>query len=128
MANKGLPKKYAKMGFKKGWAAYKRSKRSTPAKRKVGNMAKRRSYRRTVRRARSFGGGMKPIIDGVLAGALGGVLTNYIGGYGHAAATVGVGYFRNNVTLKTEGAREIGAMLASNFFGGSGINSGGFWE
>jgi len=120
------------MGFKKGWAAYKRSKRSTPAKRKVGNMAKRRrSYsraRRVYRRARSSGGSMKPIIDGALAGALGGVLTNYIGGYGHAAATVGVGYFRNNVTLKTEGAREIGAMLASNFFGNGTGGTGGFWE
>lgn len=29
MAKKGLPKKYAKMGFKKGWAAYKKAKGKT---------------------------------------------------------------------------------------------------
>lgn len=28
----GLPKKYAKMGFKKGWAAFKRSRKSSRAK------------------------------------------------------------------------------------------------
>ena len=32
MAKAGLPKKYAKMGFKKGWRAYKASKRKTRRK------------------------------------------------------------------------------------------------
>lgn len=46
----GLPKKYAKMGFKKGWAAYRRSKGSRKASRTsrprtVKRMARRRSYR-----------------------------------------------------------------------------------
>jgi len=67
----GLPKKYAKMGFKRGWAAYKRSKRSrSPARRttknKVVRTARKRSYRRTYRRARTAGGSMKPIIDGLI--------------------------------------------------------------
>jgi hypothetical protein len=42
MARKGLPKKYAKMGFKKGWAAYKRSKRG----RKRKSPARKKTYRR----------------------------------------------------------------------------------
>jgi len=44
----GLPKKYAKMGFKKGWKAYKRTKRPTIRKvksRGIKTMAKK-SYRR----------------------------------------------------------------------------------
>jgi hypothetical protein len=53
----GLPKKYAKMGFKKGWAAYKKSKRKTtttrkrtvkrktaPTKRRRSTVARRRKY------------------------------------------------------------------------------------
>ena len=59
MARKGLPKKYAKMGFKKGWAAYKRSKnkgkrkrkstkkRASPKRRRRSTMARRKSYRRS---------------------------------------------------------------------------------
>jgi len=48
----GLPKKYAKMGFKEGWRAFKASKkkrRSNPqktTKRKVRRMARRKSRRR----------------------------------------------------------------------------------
>ena len=91
-------------------------------------MARRRSYRKIYRRARGGGGSMKPIIDGVLAGAAGGLASNYVGAYGHPVATLGIGYFRNNVTLKTEGARELGAMLVSQFMGGGGGagNGGGF--
>lgn len=51
----GLPKQYARMGFSKGWRAYKAS-RSAPAKVKVNNMAKRRSFKRSFRSAARRGG------------------------------------------------------------------------
>lgn len=129
MARKGLPRKYAKMGFKKGWAAYKRSKgttrRSTTTRRRRPTMARRRSYKKIYRRARSGGGSFKPIIDGVLAGAAGGLASNYVGEYGHPVAALGIGYFRNNTVLKTEGARGLGAMLVNQFMGGGGNGKGG---
>ena len=56
---------------------------------------------------------MKPIIDGLIAGVAGQLASKYIGNWGHPAATLGIGYFRKNVTLKTEGARELGAMLVT---------------
>jgi len=45
----GLPKKYAKMGFKKGWAEYNKvrnRRKSTGTKRTVKRVAKRRSYKK----------------------------------------------------------------------------------
>ena len=43
----GLPKKYAKMGFKKGWRAYKATKRKSPTKKRGGGkVAKRMTTRR----------------------------------------------------------------------------------
>jgi len=129
MARKGLPRKYAKMGFKKGWREYKKTlnkstRRRTTTIRRNKPMARRRSYRRVVRRARGGGGSMKPIIDGVLAGAAGGFASNYLGAYGHSVATLGIGYFRHNNVLKTEGARELGAMLVGQFTGGNGGGGG----
>jgi len=129
MAKKGLPKKYAKMGFKRGWAAYKKSKRTTtrrtyarPTKRKVRPMARRRSYKRTYRRARSFGGGMKPVIDGLMVGAAAGFLRGKVP-YADPIATLGIGYFRNNATLKVLGGVELGEALLGGMFGGG--NGGG---
>jgi len=65
---------------------------------------------------------MKPMLDGFIAGFAGQFATKYIGNYGHPAATLAVGFFRKNQVLKTEGARELGAMLATNipFLGGNG--------
>jgi hypothetical protein len=49
MGRQGLPKKYAKMGFKKGWKAYKASKRGRSTKRTYRPKAtKRRSHSRTA--------------------------------------------------------------------------------
>lgn len=84
--------------------------------------------RRIYRRARGGGGGLKPIIDGLIAGAAGGIATKFIGAYGHPAASIGVGYFRNNNVLKTEGARELGAMLVAQFTGGGGAGNGGYFN
>jgi len=44
----GLPKKYAQMGFKKGWRAFKASKRSTQRKRTT---TRKGGVRKTARRA-----------------------------------------------------------------------------
>jgi len=59
----GLSKKYAKMGFKKGWAAYKRTKRKTKSstikykpKRKKRTMAKRKTKRRSYKKSTSIMG------------------------------------------------------------------------
>jgi hypothetical protein len=93
-------------------------------------MARRRGRTRyrtrtIVRRARTGGGSFKPIIDGFLAGAGGQFASKYVGIYGHPVATIGVGYFRNNNVLKTEGARELGAMLVANMVGGK-LAGGGY--
>jgi hypothetical protein len=53
MVKRGLPKKYAKMGFKKGWAAYRRSG-STKSTRRVSRMAQK-TRRRTTRRSKFTG-------------------------------------------------------------------------
>lgn len=130
MARKGLPKKYAKMGFKKGWAAYKRTKRSTARPKPKGRktMAKGKS-KKAYRYARGGGGRYKTIIDGILAGAGGALAEKYVGNIGHPAVTLGVGFFRNNNVLKTEGARELGAIAIQQFLGGGGVSGGGgFFE
>jgi hypothetical protein len=125
MARKGLPKKYAKMGFKRGWAAYKRAKRTptrkTYTKRKRGvYTARRRSYKRYYRRARGGGGGAKQIIDGVIVGAAGAFLNGKIP-YAAPIATLAVGFFRHNATLKTLG----GIQIAQALMGGAGLGNGG---
>ncbi len=48
MAKPGLPKKYAKMGFKKGWRAFKATKRATTQKRRS---TRKGGVRKTARRA-----------------------------------------------------------------------------
>lgn len=70
----GLPRKYAKMGFKKGWAAY-RSKRKTPkkkTKKRSSAMARRKGVRgrarRTYRKFRRSRQNVIPVVD-ILHGA-----------------------------------------------------------
>lgn len=99
----------------------------------------RRAYRYAAPRARRYarGGGLKgmlggaatkPIVDGLLAGAGGQILTKWLGNWGHPVATVGVGLWQNNNALKTEGARELGAMLATMLpFVGGGRTPGGVY-
>ena len=48
MPKPGLPKKYAKMGFKKGWRAFKASKRATTQRRRS---TRKGGVRKTARRA-----------------------------------------------------------------------------
>jgi len=131
MARKGLPKKYAKMGFKKGWAAYKKARR-TPVRRKTTRrkgrtMARRRTYRRKARRAYTARGGMKPIIDGLIGGVAAEAGQKFLGGYGGALGTTAAGYFLKNSTLKTIGGFQLGSMLGDQLpvIGGGG-KVGGF--
>ena len=111
----------------------KRTVRRAVKPRVVYMARRRRSYSRArsyARRARGGGGGgnMKGIIDGVLAGAAGGLATKYIGAYGSPIATLGVGWFRKNPTLTTLGGMQIGNMLVSQFVGTSGSSSGSFFQ
>ena len=63
---------------------------------------------------------MKPIIDGLLAGAGAGLIKNFVNfPMADDLALLGVGYFRKNNTLKTLGA--IG--LAGDLLNFSGIGN-----
>jgi hypothetical protein len=72
-----LPKKYAKLGFKRGWAAFNKLKRKSKTKtRSVFNMARRRKggfrrfAKRTYRKAKSgftFGNVTKVLIGAAIA-------------------------------------------------------------
>lgn len=68
---------------------------------------------------------MKPILDGAIAGVAGGILSNWLGGYGRPAGHLAVGYFRKNNTLKTIGGVELGEALAGGIGGMFGGNGGG---
>lgn len=130
MARKGLPKRYAKMGFKKGWKAYKRSKRKS---RKGGYKVARR--KRSYRRRASSGlknlfgmSSMNTIIKAMVAGTITGALQNAIpdnalGGYGDVAALGVVGAVTKNKTLQTLAGYQLGAKLASGFTGQTGTTS-----
>jgi hypothetical protein len=96
-------------------------------------MARRRKTRtvyRYARRATRYkrgSGKFNNIITGIIAGVLGSFASKYIGGYGHPAAAIGVGYFKNNSVLMTEGGRELGSQIAQMipFVGGSTIGGVG---
>lgn len=95
-------------------------------------MAKKKGRYKQKAKGYARGGGLgglitKPIIDGLIAGGLGQFASKYIGLWGHPAATLGVGIWQNNSTLKTEGAREIGAMIAQQLpVVGGGRTGGGY--
>jgi hypothetical protein len=72
----GLPKKYAKMGFKRGWAAYnrlKRGSRKSKSKKVTYKMARRRRFgkvRKFYRKhSAGFGNIGKILAGGILAAA-----------------------------------------------------------
>ena len=88
----GLPKKYAKMGFKKGWAAYNRSKKSTssPVKRRKTKtkyvrktMAKKKTTRRKANNSmKIFGVNVAkmgaPVGYGMLRGKTSAMIAPYV--------------------------------------------------
>jgi len=68
----GLPKKYARMGFKKGWRAFKASKRSTQRKRttRTGGVRKiaRRAYKNNPKRRSMKKSIPHPSVTGMASG------------------------------------------------------------
>lgn len=138
MASKGLPKKYAKMGFKRGWAAYKKAQRTPTRKRSVAatnrrvktTARRRRSYRRTARRAYTARGGMKPIMDGAIGGVAAEAGQKYLGAIGAAGGTIAAGYLLKNNTLKTLGGYQLGSYLGDQLpvIGGGGSVAGSAFE
>lgn len=113
------------MGFKRGWAAYKSSKRRTvaPVRRKTNMARRRRSYpraRRSISGVRGLGGGgvVGNILDGVIVGAVQGMVpANALWGYGDSLVPIGVGWFRKNKTLQTIGGYQLGLKVAQGFSG-----------
>lgn len=91
-------------------------------------MAKARTRYRTrvktvYKKSRGGGGSMKPIIDGLMAGAGANLLSKYVNiPMADDLAILGVGYFRNNATLKTIGALGLGSDLVSMGLGGQTKN------
>lgn len=89
-------------------------------------MARRRRYaraRRTYRKARGFGGGgiVGNVVDGVLTGAVQGMIPNdALMGYGDSLAPIAIGWFRKNKTLQTIGGYQLGLKIASSMTGGGG--------
>ena len=123
------------MGFKKGWAAYKKTKRTTrtTSRRKpkqVNRTMARRRYKRAARRAYGARGGMKPIMDGAIGGIAAEAGQKFLGGYGGALGTIAAGYFMKNATLKTIGGYQLGSMLGDKIpmIGGGGTVAGGAFE
>jgi len=79
--------------------------------------------KKTYKRARGMGKGklIGNVIDGVLVGAIQGVIPNdFLMGYGDSLVPLGVGWFRKNPTLQTIGGYQLGLKLASSFSSGGG--------
>jgi hypothetical protein len=126
---KGLPKKYAKMGFKRGWKAYKRSKRIKTTtrkykpvrtyKRRNPYMARRKKY---YRRAKSTLMN-KSFIDGIISVGGKKLLGGFLGANPlyYAGFDVALGYIRKNKTLMGQGIAN-GILTFLPF--GNGSNGG----
>lgn len=136
MARKGLPRQYAKMGFKRGWAAYKKTKRNPVRSRPIvrgRTMARRRGRRftrarKTYSKARGFGGGgiVGNVLDGVIVGAVQGMVpAGALWGFGDALVPIGVGWFRKNNVLQTIGGYQLGLKIAQGM-AGQGLGTAGF--
>ena len=103
----GLPKKYAKMGFAKGWRAYRASKgkakkkKSTSSPKKGKPMARRRSIRSRARRFIGRRKGVVPLADAITAVyVLDGMTDKRVG----AAITNGVGAIAGTPGMSIENA------------------------
>lgn len=136
MARKGLPKKYAKMGFKKGWAAYKRANNSRSTTRSRPTMARRRTRARryVTRRARSGYRRRKGLLSGntgnMIIGAGAGFTSPYIPrvlGIWTLPVVFGVaGYVAKKPALLSIAGYELGKTIsASGLIGGLGNGGGG---
>jgi len=131
MARKGLPAKYAKMGFKKGWKAYKASKKSkssnprpkTKARKVRRNMAKKKR-----RRSRSMTIPLAPIIG--LASGLALPAQEIIAGRIESGMDIALANFTgfskdgsfNMERLKRGLLPVIAGLLVHKFVGGAPLN------
>ena len=102
----GLPKKYAKMGFKKGWREFKKSKskRKYTLRRTVSKTAKRKTRTRTMAKKRTYkkkssiGGVGKLMLGGAIYGVAREPLSQLsskipiIGNFGDEVALLGISY------------------------------------
>jgi hypothetical protein len=126
---KGLPKKYARMGFKRGWAAYKKANRPVRTKttkpvirRRTTYMAKKKYYRK---RATNFLTS-KTTMDGILSAGGKVVVRKVLGGgpLYEAGVDLAIGFIRKNNTLIGSGiVNGITAFLPSLNIG-SGTTGG----
>jgi len=71
---------------------------------------------------------MKNVLDGVFAGVVSGVASNWLGGWGSPLGKLAIGWWRRNSTLSTMAGIEFGQMIGGMlpFVGSS--NGGGFFE
>jgi len=131
----GLPKKYAKMGFKKGWRAYKASKRTGVKRRRTyAKPARRRTYKRSyAKKAKkrsgnmnmNFGGGLgKGIAVGVAAGVVNKFIPINIAG----ADLIIAGMLMKDKTIQKIGAVTLGRSISGSMtglLGGGSVGNGG---
>lgn len=124
----GLPKKYAKMGFKRGWAAYKRTKTSTstPRRRKIKTITKyvrkpmtrkRKTTRKKSQSMKIFGINVAkmgaPVVYGMIRGGTSAKLAPYtnklpLGNIADEAGMLGLGWALKKFFVKKAGlARNI---------------------
>lgn len=142
MVRSGLPKKYARMGFKKGWKAYKATKsrsRSSPVKKRRVTMARRKTRRRratrTIRRYRKSGGSafnlkkmiipiaaatfIEPTVDQLVNQFAGSLNINFAGIQIDDIAKVGIGlYFGKKGGIMGNTAKMIGIFAMRNIVSG----------
>lgn len=125
---RGLPKKYCKMGFKKGWREYKKTlktkTKSNPSKKKT------KKGGRTVAKNTGFSFGLgagfgKALIGGVAVGIIDRVIPIPIAG----ADLLIAGAIMKEPLLTKIGAITLGRNLAggvTGIFGGGNAGNGGF--
>ena len=137
MARKGLPKKYANLGFKRGWKLYKATLRGNPkpraktkTKTRRQTMARRRkkSYRRKSKNILGMFTS-KTAVDGYIAKG-GKVVVNKVFGVDNPLVNAGidgaVGILRNNNTLLGQSAVELISALIPQLNGASNGGLGGY--
>jgi len=97
------------------------------ARRRGGVRYRTRTVVRRARRRSAAGGGMKPFIDGAMAGIAAEAGQKFIGAYGAPLGIGAVGFIRKNPTLKTIAGLQAGAMIGDMLpvIGGGGSALGG---
>jgi hypothetical protein len=104
----GLPKKYAKMGFKKGWREYKKTKSQRKTTKKTNK--KRRSGNTNF----NFGGSLG---KGIAVGVAAGVVNRFIPVNIAGADLIIAGIIMKDQTVQKIGAITLGRSLAGSFTG-----------